>query len=141
MRFSARYETWERAIRSDLIKGGKWKYLRADGAVGVDEGGIEEALFEVEIGVTDGATDETFEGADGVPKVGGLLGLGWLADGALFRAKRDERSARHMRERRSRRRRCARCSTIGDFVDDDVDAAVSCDTNLRHGQQRARRRA
>lgn len=80
----------ERSDQIDKIR--KTEHLCTDGAVGVYEGGMEEALFVVEIGVEDGATDETFECADGVPKVGGLLGLCGLADSALFGAKGDERS-------------------------------------------------
>jgi hypothetical protein len=58
---------------------------------------MEEALFVVEIGVEDGAAEEALECADGVSEVGGLLGLGGLADGALFWAKGDERSGRGSR--------------------------------------------
>lgn len=83
----------EAAERSDQIdKGQEARYLCADGAVHVDEGGVEETLFIVEIGVEDGATDEPFERSDGVSEVGRLLGLCGLADSTLFGPKGDERT-------------------------------------------------
>ena len=65
-------------------------------------------------GVVEGSADEALERADGVSKVGGLLGLCGFADGALLGAKGDEGG----------------CRAVGDFVGDDVDAATTGDTDL-----------
>jgi len=55
-------------------------------------------------GIVEGSADETLERADGVFKVGSLLGLCWLANGTLLGTKADEGSGRRVSGGRTRRR-------------------------------------
>jgi hypothetical protein len=93
---------------------------------------MDELLFIVlNVWVVDSPTDESFQRADGILEVCGLLSLCCFADGSLFRAKRDER-ARWMvmsapysdDDNAEDRSGHARCCSVGDFVCDDVDSSM-----------------
>lgn len=91
-------------------------------------------------GIVEGAADETLEGADGVPEVGGLLGLCRLANSTLPGAKGNERAGRGEHRDKKGEEGHTRSRSVGDLVGDDVDAATAghadlCWWSSVHGRQ------
>ena len=65
--------------------------LNADGSVDIDQSRVHEGLFDIlDVGVRDSSTDQSFEAANRVTEVGGLLGFGRFTNRSLFGTERDE---------------------------------------------------
>lgn len=75
---------------SELFLLAKVADLGADLAIDVDEGGRDELLLNLDIGVAEGAASKALEAVDGVLEVGDFLGLGRLTKVAGSGTESDE---------------------------------------------------